>query len=87
MDVSAVRVAAGLRTGSSVILVGSTDTSDRQILTDLGTMTELRVGDLPDELLERYGHVHVSSFFMHTGAREHPVEGPQIHRRTLGDHG
>lgn len=71
MDVSAVRVAPGLRTGSSVILVGTADTQDRQILTDLGTMSELRVDDLPDELLGRYAHVHVSSFFMHTGAREH----------------
>ncbi len=82
VDVSAVRVAAGLRTGSSVILVGS-DTSDRQILTDLGTMSELRVDDLPDELLQRYGHVHVSSFFMHTGAREHLHER-LARSRTLG---
>lgn len=83
IDVGAVRVAAGRRTGSSVILVGAQDTSDRQTLTDLGTMSELRVDDLPDELLEQYDHVHVSSFFLHTGAREHLHE--RLSRsRTLG---
>jgi sugar/nucleoside kinase (ribokinase family) len=70
IDLAAVRVAAGLRTGSSVILVSDEGDHDRQILTDLGTMRELRVTDVPDELLARSGHVHVSSFFMHTGARE-----------------
>ena len=70
VDLGAVRVAAGLRTGSSVILVSDEGDHDRQILTDLGTMRELRVEDIPDELLGRSGHVHVSSFFMHTGARE-----------------
>lgn len=33
-------------------------------------MRELRVDDLPDELLAGSAHVHVSSFFMHTGARD-----------------
>jgi sugar/nucleoside kinase (ribokinase family) len=70
IDLGAVRVAAGLRTGSSVILVSDEGDHDRQILTDLGTMRELRVEDVTDELLGRSGHVHVSSFFMHTGARE-----------------
>jgi ribokinase len=70
IDLGAVRVATGLRTGSSVILVSAEGGHDRQILTDLGTMAELRVEDVPDELLRRFAHVHVSSFFMHTGARE-----------------
>ena len=70
IDLAAVRVAAGRRTGSSVILVADQGGHDRQILTDLGTMAELAVDDLPDELLGRFAHVHVSSFFMHTGARD-----------------
>lgn len=74
IDVSLVRVAVGLRTGSSVILVSAQEAHDRQILTDLGTMRELRVDDLPDDLLGRFAHVHVSSFFMHTGVRERLYE-------------
>ena len=70
IDLAAVRVAAGRRTGSSVILVADQGDHDRQILTDLGTMAELAVDDLPDGLLGRSAHVHVSSFFMHTGARD-----------------
>jgi sugar/nucleoside kinase (ribokinase family) len=70
IDLAAVRVAAGRRTGSSVILVADQGDHDRQILTDLGTMAELAAGDVPDGLLGRFAHVHVSSFFMHTGARE-----------------
>jgi sugar/nucleoside kinase (ribokinase family) len=70
IDLGAVRVASRLRTGSSVILVSAAGDHDRQILTDLGTMRELRVEDVPDELLHRFAHVHVSSFFMHTGARD-----------------
>jgi sugar/nucleoside kinase (ribokinase family) len=70
IDLGAVRVARGRRTGSSVILVSDEGEHDRQILTDLGTMADLAVDDVPDELLGRFGHVHVSSFFMHTGARE-----------------
>jgi sugar/nucleoside kinase (ribokinase family) len=70
IDLAAVRVAAGRRTGSSVILVADQGGHDRQILTDPGTMAELAVGDAPDELLGRFAHVHVSSFFTHTGARD-----------------
>jgi ribokinase len=70
IDLGAVRVAGGRRTGSSVILVSDKGDHDRQILTDLGTMAQLAVGDVPDELLGRFAHVHVSSFFMHTGARD-----------------
>lgn len=70
IDVSAVRVAPNRRTGSSVILVRAEDNGDRQILTDLGTMCDLSLDDLPDALLSDAAHVHVSSFFLHVGCRD-----------------
>lgn len=70
VDVSAVKVAVGRRTGSSVILVSDTDPRDRAILTYLGTMSDLSADDVTDELLTSAGHVHVASFFMHVGGRD-----------------
>lgn len=70
IDVTAVRVAPLRRTGSSVILVRAEDRGDRQILTELGTMRDLSLDDLPDALLSDAAHVHVSSFFMHVGCRD-----------------
>ncbi len=69
IDINPVRVISGGVTGSSVILISAEDRQNRQILTDLGTMTQLSTADLPDELLAQYAHVHVSSFFLHSGAR------------------
>lgn len=65
-----VRVAPGRRTGSSVILVDAADATDRQILTDLGTMADLVAADVSDELLAGSVHLHVGSWFLHVGARE-----------------
>jgi sugar/nucleoside kinase (ribokinase family) len=63
-----VRTVEGGRTGSSVILVSADDAGDRQILTDLGVMADLRAGDLPLDRLEGVGHLHIGSWFLHTGA-------------------
>ena len=70
VDVTSVRVVPDVPTGSSVILVSRDDPGDRQILTHLGAMAELRVDDVTDDLLSSATHVHVASFFMHTAARE-----------------
>jgi sugar/nucleoside kinase (ribokinase family) len=75
IDVEAIRVERGHRTGSSVILISAENSNDRQILTDLGTMRDLSTHDLPDDLLSQVQHLHVSSFFMHVGCRE------QLHQR------
>lgn len=77
IDVAAIRIARGRRTGSSVILINAQNNSDRQILTDLGTMRDLSIEDLPDELLSEVAHLHVSSFFMHVGCRD------QLHQRMV----
>jgi sugar/nucleoside kinase (ribokinase family) len=71
VDVSEVRVAAGRRTGSSVILVDATDATDRQILTDLGAMTQLAVDDVHDGVLADAEHLHIGSWFLHMAANEH----------------
>jgi len=70
VDVTPVRVVQDVPTGSSVILVSRDDPADRQILTHLGAMAELRVADVTDDLLREAAHLHVASFFMHTSARE-----------------
>ena len=68
VDVSRVRIVAGGRTGSSVILVRRDDADDRQILTDPGVMGDLRASDLPLAELLGVRHVHVGSWFLHRGA-------------------
>lgn len=83
VDVSLVRTLRGGRTGSSVILVRRDDVADRQILTDPGVMSELRVSDLPTARLEAAAHLHVGSWFLHSGAVRDLPE--LLHRaRTLG---
>lgn len=68
VDVSLVRTVRGGRTGSSVILVRRDDANDRQILTDLGVMPELLASDLPLSALEGARHLHIGSWFLHSGA-------------------
>lgn len=70
VDLAAVRVDAAADTGSSVILVTHDDPDERHILTHLGSMTRLRAADVTDDVLSAAGHVHLSSFFLHTAARE-----------------
>jgi sugar/nucleoside kinase (ribokinase family) len=69
VDVSLVRTIRGGRTGSSVILVRR-DADDRQILTDPGVMGELRASDLPLSRLDGARHLHIGSWFLHSGAVE-----------------
>ena len=64
VDVSACRVAPGRPTGASVIL-GNGD--DRAILTAMGTIADVRAGDVPPALLARARHVHVGSYFLQPG--------------------
>ena len=70
VKVDTVRTAQGVPTGSSVILVSASDPNNRQILTGLGSMVELVIDDVPDHLLNRFDHLHVSSFFMHVNLRD-----------------
>lgn len=68
VDLSLVRTIPGGRTGSSVILVRAADAGDRQILTDPGVMGDLRADDLPLGHVATTRHLHVGSWFLHTGA-------------------
>jgi sugar/nucleoside kinase (ribokinase family) len=61
VDTTAVLARPGLPTGMTVALSHG---SDRAILTALGAMTALVAADVPDELLRRTRHLHVSSYFM-----------------------
>lgn len=70
VDTTRVRTAAGRPTGSSVVLVSAADASDRHILTSLGSMTDLVVEDVPDDLISAAAHLHVGSWFLHLSARE-----------------
>jgi sugar/nucleoside kinase (ribokinase family) len=66
VDVSGVAVRPGLRTGVTVVLVRE---ADRAMLTALGTIAELSAATVDRALLRGARHVHVSSYFLHTGLR------------------
>jgi sugar/nucleoside kinase (ribokinase family) len=61
VDVSAVVIRDETPTGMTVALSRG---GDRAILTALGAMTSLTAADVPDALLTRARHVHVSSYFL-----------------------
>jgi sugar/nucleoside kinase (ribokinase family) len=83
VDISLVRTVRGGRTGSSVILVRRDDVGDRQILTDPGVMPELLASDLPVSALGGVRHLHIGSWFLHSGAvRDLPDLLARV--RTLG---
>jgi sugar/nucleoside kinase (ribokinase family) len=63
VDISPVIVDATVSTGMSVILSTSTD---RAILTHVGSMDRLRADQITDELLARARHIHVASYFLQT---------------------
>jgi sugar/nucleoside kinase (ribokinase family) len=63
IDVSAVAVRQGEATGMSIILNQKTD---RAILTFPGLIPELQVADIPNDLFEKAGHLHVASYFLQT---------------------
>lgn len=62
VDVGAVRVESGRRTGLTVVL--SRPDGDRSLLTFPGSMADLTVAQLPTVAAR---HVHVSSIFLQTG--------------------
>ena len=63
VDVAPVIVDASVSTGMSVIL---STASDRAILTHIGSMDCLRAEQVTDELLSRFRHLHVASYFLQT---------------------
>lgn len=79
-----VRVAPGSATGSTVVLVSAEDPSDRHMLTHLGAMALLSADDLGDGALASARHVHVASFFLHTGLRDRVAERFAAARRLGG---
>lgn len=66
VNVDAVRVDPGEKTGLSVILNRE---SDRAILTYPGLIGALTGRDIPNSLLESARHLHVGSLFLQTGLR------------------
>jgi len=66
VDTSAVIRTADAATGISVALARP---GDRAILTAAGALARLRVEDVPEQLLARARHVHVSSPFLQDGLR------------------
>jgi sugar/nucleoside kinase (ribokinase family) len=75
VDVSCVRRASNLGTGLSVILQHPTW---RNILTHLGTISELRFEDLDLDYLKSSRHFHLSSFFLQTALQPRIPELFQI---------
>lgn len=70
VDTTHVRLSRTAPTGCSVILVRADEPDDRQILTALGALAELSVDDVTEGALDSANHLHVSSFFLHSAARE-----------------
>jgi sugar/nucleoside kinase (ribokinase family) len=64
VDLSAVRTHAKLPTGLSVHLLRG---DDRAIITNPGTIPELRAENIDVDLLRSARHVHVSAYFLQTG--------------------
>ena len=64
VDMSAVRTDPRIPTGLSIHLIRD---EDRAIITNPGTIPELRVEDIDADLLASARHVHVSSYFLQTG--------------------
>jgi sugar/nucleoside kinase (ribokinase family) len=64
VDMSAVRTDPRIPTGLSVHLIRD---DDRAIITNPGTIPELRSQDIDADLLASARHVHVSSYFLQSG--------------------
>ncbi|MBE3574312.1 MAG: carbohydrate kinase family protein [Firmicutes bacterium] len=67
VDVSRVKLHPDQPTGFTVSLAYA---GDRALLTFPGVMGDLTAGDLPDDLLLRARHLHLSSYFLHRNLRE-----------------
>lgn len=66
VDTSLVIRDAALKTGLTISISSE---SDRALVTYLGAIRELREADVSDDVLDRFGHLHVSSFFLQEGLR------------------
>jgi len=66
VDCSLVLIDPALKTGITVSITSSTD---RALVTYLGSIAELRAGDIQDRYLKQFDHLHVSSFFLQKGLR------------------
>jgi sugar/nucleoside kinase (ribokinase family) len=65
VDASAAIVDPALRTG----ITAAISTTDRALVTYPGTISELAAADIPPDLLRRFQHVHVSSYFLQRALR------------------
>jgi sugar/nucleoside kinase (ribokinase family) len=65
IDASPAIVDPDLKTGITV----SMSTTDRALLTYPGTISELSASDIPGDLLARFSHLHVSSYFLQRALR------------------
>ncbi len=65
VDTSGVLVRPQVATGMTIVL--TRPDGDRALMTFLGAMSELRVQDVPEHLLSRARHVHISSFYLQRG--------------------
>jgi sugar/nucleoside kinase (ribokinase family) len=61
VQTDAVAIRPGLATGMTTVLSAG---SDRAILTALGAITTLTAADIPEDLIGRARHLHVSSYFL-----------------------
>ena len=66
IDVDAVQLRPGLRTGLTVALSAA---HDRALVTYPGAIAALRADDVTDALLTRAGHLHVSSYYLQDALR------------------
>jgi sugar/nucleoside kinase (ribokinase family) len=61
VDITRVERNKNVQTGITVSIVGS---DDRALVTFPGSIAALKGGDVSDQLLEQFGHLHVSSYFL-----------------------
>ncbi len=66
VDVSRVEKSPLLKTG---ITISISSARDRALVTYLGAITALSGADIPDDVLQPFDHLHVSSFFLQEGLR------------------
>ena len=66
IDLAAVRQDARVKTG---VTVSITSSSDRALVSYLGSIAALTADDVDDDLLRRANHLHVSSYFLQSGLR------------------
>ncbi len=80
VDTSLVIKDPALQTG---LTISVSSEADRALITYLGAIRELRESDVSDAMLGRFGHLHVSSFFLQEGLRP-GIEKLFMRAKTLG---